>query len=78
MRSIPEMVRHQQVARFTHYRDQQLWYVTECGFAFPVPISDIGEATFQAEEKAVLLLRYLRPQHKLIMQARAEAAQEAV
>lgn len=29
-------------------------------FDFAVPISDIGNATFQAEEKALLLMRYIR------------------
>lgn len=78
MRSVKEMVNNQQVVRFSHYRENELWYVTECGFTFPVPIGDIGEATFHAEEKAILLLRYLRPHHALITKAREDAAQEAV
>jgi hypothetical protein len=37
-----------------------LWYVTECGFEFPVPTEDIGNATFLAEDKAMLFMRYIR------------------
>ena len=29
-------------------------------FEFPVPISDIGTATFLAEDKALLFMRYIR------------------
>lgn len=29
-------------------------------FKFPVPISDIGNATFNREEKALLMMRYIR------------------
>lgn len=27
---------------------------------FPVPIEDIGDATFLAEDKAILFMRYIR------------------
>ena len=46
--------------RFTHYRSGNLWYETEDGFSFPVPVSDVGEATFMAEDKAILFMRYIR------------------
>ena len=51
---------------FTHYFDGDLWYKTECGFAFPVPISDTGTATFMAEDKAMLFLRYVRKHKELV------------
>ncbi len=37
-----------------------LWYVTEPGFEFPVPFDDMGEATFEAEDRAMLFMRYIR------------------
>ena len=47
--------------RFEYYRDSALWYRTsETDFLFPVPISDIGNATFLAEDKASLFMRYIR------------------
>ena len=60
MRTLKEMVKDNQKVRFRFYRDGQLWYATECGFEFPVPISDAGTATFLAEDKAILFMRYIR------------------
>lgn len=57
---------------FTHYRHKDLWYVTECGFEFPVPIDDIGDATFKHQEKAIHLMRYIRKHMELIKSAKAQ------
>ena len=59
-RTIKQMVENNQKVRFRFYRDGQLWYGTECGFEFPVPISEAGTATFLAEDKAILFMRYIR------------------
>ena len=46
---------------FTHYKDGQLWYqTTDTNFAFPVPIDDIGNATFHIKEKSLIMMRYIR------------------
>ncbi len=60
MSKITDMVRDNKKARFTHYRDGELWYETECGFRFPVPISDAKGAAFVAEDKAIYLMRWIR------------------
>lgn len=52
--------------KFTHYFDGNLWYETECAFSFPVPVSDIGNATFLAEDKGILFMRYIRKHMDLI------------
>jgi hypothetical protein len=62
MRTLKEMIVNNQKVRFSFYRDGQLWYETECGFRFPVPISDAGTATFLAEDRAMLFMRYIRKQ----------------
>ena len=59
-RTIKEMVENNQKVRFRFYRDGQLWYATECSFEFPVPITEAGTATFLAEDKAILFMRYIR------------------
>jgi len=59
-RSIKDMVKDNQKVTFRFYRDGQLWYETECGFEFPVPISDAGTATFLAQDRAILFMRYIR------------------
>ena len=47
-------------ARFVEYKKDNLWYCTDDGFEFPVPISDIGDGIFRASEKAMTLMRYMR------------------
>lgn len=59
---IKNMVSGDKKVQFTHFRRNELWYKTECGFAFAVPASDVGDATFNLEEKAMMLMRYIRKQ----------------
>ena len=51
------------IAQFAFYRAGNLYYnITVEGnyYHFPVPIEDIGEATFLKEDKAIMLMRYIR------------------
>lgn len=59
-RTLKEMVKGNQQVVFCRYFDGQLWYKTECGFEFPVPIDDVGNATMLAKDKALLFMRYIR------------------
>lgn len=46
---------------FVYYKDGSLWYQTEnTNLIFPVPIEDIGSATFTVKEKGLLMMRYIR------------------
>jgi hypothetical protein len=61
MTTLKEMVKGGSKVFFIFYRDRHLWYRTEVGgFEFPVPISDVGNATFMAEDRAMLFMRYIR------------------
>ena len=71
--NIKDMVKNGKKVNFTHYFDGQLWYVTESGFKFPVPIDDIGTATFLAEDKAMMFMRYIKKHMKVIEDARNES-----
>jgi hypothetical protein len=66
MNNIKDMVSGGKTASFSHYFEGDLWYKTQCGFEFPVPISDAGGATFMATEKAMFLMRYIRKHIELI------------
>jgi hypothetical protein len=57
---LKEMIVNNQRVRFSFYRDGQLWYETECGFRFPVPLAEAGTATFLSEDRAILFMRYIR------------------
>lgn len=62
--TVKECVNNDQKVRFSYYRAGNLYYRCENGLEFPVPISDIGEATFLAEDKAILFMRYIKWQLK--------------
>ena len=59
MSDIKKLIQGKMV-RFTHYRQGELWFKTDDGFVFPVPVSDLGEATAKAEEKAIFYMRWIR------------------
>ena len=60
------MVNDGKKVKFVLYKDGDLIYKTECGFEFPVPVTDIGNATFLAEDKAILFMRYIRKHLNII------------
>lgn len=60
MIDIKRAVSDNRIVTFKYYRDGSLWYETEFNELFSVPIEDIGNATFNKEEKAILLMRYMR------------------
>ena len=70
--SIKEMVKPGKFVHFNHYKNGELWYSTDCGFEFPVPISDTGEAEFQRSDKAMLFMRWIRKHLAHIEAARVE------
>jgi hypothetical protein len=70
MTHIKEMVAGNRQVRFTRYRDGELWYITDDGFEFPVPVADIGNATFLAQDKALLFMRYIRKHLQSIAEAK--------
>lgn len=63
---IKEMVRNNKKVTFIFYRQKELWYKTECGFEFPVPIDDTGNGVFLNEDKAMMFMRYIRKQLEAI------------
>lgn len=73
--NIKDMVSGGKLATFINYRHKELWYKTECGFEFPVPIEDVGDATFNATEKAMLLMRYIRKHIETIKSGMASQGQ---
>ena len=71
MKRIYDMVNGKTV-KFVYCRDGALWYRTECGFEFPVPFAEMGTATFYAEDRAPLFIRYIRRQQKFLAMAQAD------
>lgn len=44
---------------FVEYRKGNLWYTVD-DIVFPVPVEDIGDATFKNVDVAPLFMRYIR------------------
>jgi hypothetical protein len=60
MSTINEMVANDRTVRFTHYQNGELWYVTETGFSFPVPVAEVGDAALPAVDRALRYMSYIR------------------
>lgn len=75
MKTLKEIVSNNAKVHFNFYRKGELWYVTDCGFDFPVPIEDTGDASFMKEDKAMLFMRYIRKQLDIV---KAEKALETL
>ena len=71
MNSVKDMVKNKQVT-FLYFREGELWYTTECGFEFPVPINDVGQGVMKASDKAIYYMRWIRKHVALIEDAKAE------
>ena len=57
--TVKELVQNNQKAHFFCYKDNELWYKIG-DFKFPIPIDDVGSTQLLAEEKALLLMRWIR------------------
>ena len=62
--NIKDIVKDNHV-RFVRYRQGVMYYcVAVPGVSdehmFPVPVSDVGDATLEAQEKAIMFMRYIR------------------
>lgn len=68
---LKERVKNAKV-EFVKYFDSSLWYKTEDGFEFPVPVSDVGTATFLRTDNAMLFMCYIRKHMELIEVAKNE------
>ena len=76
MLTIKEMVSGGKKVKFQFYRVKELWYVTEDGFEFPVPIADCGDGVFLNEDKAILFMRYIRKHIESIEKGKQEQIEQ--
>jgi hypothetical protein len=74
MQSVKELVAGGKLVHFQFYRKGELWYKTDDGFEFAVPVADAGDGVFLASDKAMLFLRYIRKQLELNEAGRAEVS----
>lgn len=60
VKDLKSLVAHGKTVKFVRYCKNELWYQTDCGFEFPVPIEDTGDGVFEASDKAMIMMRYIR------------------
>lgn len=65
---IKEIVKNKNPCTFQNFRKGHLWYKTDCGFEFPVSVDpqEIGDAIFNAQEKPMLMMRYIKKHIKVL------------
>lgn len=73
MTQLKNLVANGQQVHFQFYRHGELWYTTDSGFEFPVPVEDIGDGVFQRDDKALIFMRYIRKHLENIAQGRSES-----
>lgn len=73
MLSLNDMVKDNKQVTFLRFKEGALWYRTEDGFDFPVPVADVGNATMLARDKALLFMSHIRRQIDLLNRARIES-----
>lgn len=71
--NITDMVKGSKKVYFVSFRKDHLLYKTECGFEFPVPLSDVGDATFLSEDKALFFMRWIRKHIEVVNAGGASA-----
>ena len=68
--SIKEMVANGKMVQFIRFQKGELWYKTEDGFEFPVPVADTGDGAFLPVDRAFPFMRWIRIQLENIAKAK--------
>jgi hypothetical protein len=67
MNTVKDMIKDNKKVHFDFYRKGVLYYKTECGFQFRVPIEDCGDGVFLSEDRAIMFMRYINKEYKDMM-----------
>lgn len=74
--SVKELVTNQNVT-FQMYRKGELWYKTDSGFVFPVPVSDTGDGDFLSQDKALFFMRYIRKHRDALVEEQNQVLEKS-
>ena len=72
MTTLKDHVSNNKFATFQYFQSGSLYYETELGLIFEVPVSDTGNGIFATQEKAINMMRWIRPQIEKNEKAKAE------
>lgn len=77
MYTLKELVGNDKQVHFQFYRKGELFYKTDDGFEFSVPVADAGDGVFLASDRAMLFMRYIRKQLAANAEGMAAGAENA-
>lgn len=63
---ITDLVGGDKRVHFTSFKNEELWYKTDSGFEFSVPLADTAGAEFLSTDKASLFMRWIRKRIELL------------
>ena len=63
---LTDIMKPNSVSRFVSYNGGLFLYITDNGFKFTIPATDLGPATLLAEDKTIMFMRYIRQQLELM------------
>lgn len=73
MKTLTELIKEK--CKFIYFVDKELWYETESGFQFPIPLEDVGTTLFVAEYRGIRLMKWIR-KHLGMIETEKSKAQE--
>ena len=60
MMNVDNILKNNESVRFIFFLSGKLWYRTESGFKFPVPIKGSGQSVFLSEDRANRFYPYIK------------------
>lgn len=54
---------------FLHYQEKNLWYITDGGLTYSIPVEDTGNGIFLPTERSVYHMKWIRKALETIKQA---------
>lgn len=69
---LKEVVAPGKMVTFCTFDYPTMWYQTECGFKFPIPLDDTKDASFKKEDRAIFFMRWIRKHIDEITKAQRE------
>lgn len=73
-----EVVGEDKKVKFIYLLNRQLWYRTNSGFEFPVPVEDTDGAKFLADDRAMVFMKWIRKHIVRLQEEETEKEAEAL
>ena len=71
MMSVDQILKNNESVNFMFFMSGKLWYRTESGFKFPVPIRGSGQTVFLNEDRANRFYPYIKAHAEKLSKAKA-------